>query len=81
MLKPLVERDDVMAKQGCALSEYEIGKIVALLHSTEMTIDEIAKRMGCSRSTVANVNRQYQVREYAGARTCWRTAHGVVSAN
>jgi DNA invertase Pin-like site-specific DNA recombinase len=69
-----------MAKQGCALSEYEIGKIVALLNSTEMTINEIATRMGCSRSTVLNVNREYQVREYAGARNWWRTVQGIVSA-
>ena len=61
-----------MAKQGFALSEYEIRKIVTLLTSTEMTIYEIATRMGCSSSTVVNVNRNYQVREYAGARTQWR---------
>jgi len=70
-----------MAKQGCALTEYEIGKIVVLLNSTDMTIDDIATRMGCSRSTVANVNREYQVREYAGARKWWRTARGTVLAD
>jgi hypothetical protein len=62
-----------MAKQGCALSEYEIRRIVSLLSSTEMTIHEIATRMGCSKSKVVNVNREYQIREYAGARTCWRS--------
>jgi IS30 family transposase len=61
-----------MAKQGSALSEYEIRRIVTLLTSTEMTIHEIATRMGCSPSTVVNVNRNYQVRQYAGARTQWR---------
>jgi transposase len=62
-----------MAGQGCSLSEYEIQKIVALLSSTEMTIEEIAKRMGRSRSSVINVNRQYRVREYAGLRKYWRS--------
>jgi hypothetical protein len=61
-----------MAKQGSALNENEIRKIVTLLTSTEMTIQEIATRMGCSRSTVLHVNRDYQVRQYAGARTHWR---------
>jgi hypothetical protein len=62
-----------MAKKGCALSESEINKIVALLTSTEMTTGEIATRMACSRSTVVSVNRQYQIREYAGARNRWRS--------
>ena len=61
-----------MAKQGCALSEYTIRKIVALLNSTDMTLAEIATRMECSRSTVVSLNRQYEVREYAGLRTRWR---------
>jgi IS30 family transposase len=60
-----------MKRQGCALSEYEVERIVTLLASTEMTIEEIATRMGRSRSTIAGLNRQYQVREYAGFRTRW----------
>ena len=62
-----------MAGQGCVLTESEVRKIVVLLASTEMTIGEIATRMGRSRSTIVNVNREYQVREYAGLRTQWRS--------
>jgi hypothetical protein len=61
-----------MARQGSALSEYSNRRIVALLTSTEMTIEEIATRMGCSRSKVSNINREHQVRDYAGARSQWR---------
>ncbi len=68
-----------MKRQGCALSEYEVEKIVTLLASTEMTIEEIATRMGRSRSTVAGLNRQYQVREYAGLRTRWLQKPEIVS--
>jgi hypothetical protein len=61
-----------MGKQRSALSDYEIRRIVTLLTSTEMTINEIATRMGRSRTAVVKVNRNYQVRKYAGARTHWR---------
>ena len=60
-----------MAKQGRALTEEAIGKIVTLLQSTDMTISEIAQRMGCSRSAIASINRKFQVRDYAGLRSRW----------
>lgn len=60
-----------MAKQGCALQESEIRKIVTLLARTEMSLMEIAQRTGCSRGAIAAINRRYQVRSYAGRRTTW----------
>ena len=63
-----------MAVQGKAFSEAELQRIVYLLRSTEMTIGEIAQRMGCSRSAVASINRRFQVREYAGLRSVWKNA-------
>jgi hypothetical protein len=60
-----------MAKQGQSFTPDEIRKIVHLLATTDMTIFEIAERMGCSRSAVASVNRRHQVREYAGLRSKW----------
>jgi len=60
-----------MARQGCALQETEIRKIVALLARTEMSLMDIAKRTGCSRGAIAAINRRYQVRDYAGRRTTW----------
>jgi hypothetical protein len=60
-----------LARKGWILSEAEIRKIIALLSTTDMTILEIAQRMGCSRSAIASANRKFRVREYAGKRTRW----------
>ncbi len=60
-----------MARQGCVLQESEVRRIVSLLASTDMTIPEIAERLGCSRSAVVAINRKFQVRDYAGHRTTW----------
>ena len=63
-----------MAVQGKAFSETELQRIVYLLRTTEMTIGDIAQRMGCSRSAIASINRRFQVREYAGLRSVWRNS-------
>jgi hypothetical protein len=60
-----------MARQGCALQESEIRRIVSLLASTDMSLLDIAQRTGCSRGAIAAINRRFQVREYAGHRTSW----------
>jgi hypothetical protein len=60
-----------MGRQGCALGEQEITKIVKLLASTDMSIPEIAQRIGCSRSAVGSINRKHQVRNYGGNRGSW----------
>ena len=60
-----------MARQGCVLQDAEVRKMVSLLASTDMTIPEIAKRMGCSRSAIVSINRKFQVRDYAGHRSTW----------
>ena len=60
-----------MARQGCALDDNEIRKIVNLLASTDMSLCDIAQRTGCSRGAIAAINRRYQVREYGGHRTSW----------
>ena len=60
-----------MAKQGCALEEKEIRKIVSLLATTDMSLHDIAQRTGCSRGAIAAINRRHQVRNYGGHRTRW----------
>jgi hypothetical protein len=60
-----------MAKQGCALGEQEIRRIIHLLASTDMTLLDIAQRAGCSRGAIAAINRRHRVRDYAGRRTSW----------
>lgn len=63
-----------MAKQGRSLSEMKIRRIVELLASTDMTIGEIAMRMGCAPSTILQVNRHHAIRQYSGRRTRWTCA-------
>ena len=60
-----------MPNQGRAFSETKVNRIVALLSSTELSVGEIAERMGCSRSAVVSVNRHYGIRDYQGARSTW----------
>jgi hypothetical protein len=57
---------------GRPLTEYQVTRIVVLLTSTEMSFGEIAKRMECSRSTIASVNRKYAIRYYEGQRSRWK---------
>jgi ribosomal protein S13 len=61
-----------MALQGRAFTEDEIQRIASLLANTDMTVAEIATRMGCSRSAVLTINRKRQVRTYEGLRSTWR---------
>lgn len=60
-----------MAGQGTRMQDSEVRVVISLLASTDMTIPEIAQRMGCSRSTIVAVNRRYQVRQYHGRRSSW----------
>lgn len=60
-----------MARQGCVFSDREVQTIVQLL-KTDMTAQQIAERMGCSRSAVININRKFNIRSYAGRRTTWQ---------
>jgi hypothetical protein len=60
-----------MAGQGRYLSGEIIHQIVELLAWTEMSITEIAERMAISKTTVASINRRFQVRKYNGLRTRW----------
>jgi hypothetical protein len=57
--------------QGNAFSETQIRRILDFLSSTEMTLAEIAQRMGCSRGAVASINRRFGIRDYAGLRSKW----------
>ena len=61
-----------MALQGRAFTEDEIQRIASLLANTEMTVAEIATRMGCSRSAILTINRKRQIRTYDGLRSTWR---------
>jgi hypothetical protein len=66
-------RSVVVAQSGRELPPAEVGRIVSLLSSTDMSIGQIAQRMGCCRSTVRTINQIFRVRDYAGRRTTWRS--------
>jgi len=46
-------------------------RIIELLQSSDLTISEIAERVGSSRSAVASVNRRQKIRDYSGLRSHW----------
>ncbi len=60
-----------MAHQGRSLTDYQTTRITRLLASTDMSINEIAQRMGCSRSAIVAVNRRHAIRDYNGQRNHW----------
>ena len=57
--------------QGRWFSEEEIKRIKSLLASTDMTLQEIATRMGCAKSSVVTINQTFQIRDYRGRRSYW----------
>ena len=58
-------------RQGCPLSDSQVGKIIYLLRSTDMAMSEIAAAIGCTRSTVARINRRENIRVYGQRRSSW----------
>jgi hypothetical protein len=67
-----------MAGQGNPIQEAQIRTVIHLLATTDMTIPEIAMRMGCSRSAIVSVNRKHQVRQYQGRRSSWVVTQGTL---
>ncbi len=65
-----------MANQGRSLTDYQMTRITRLLASTDMSINEIAERMGCSRSAIVSVNRRHAIRDYNGQRSNWTVQEG-----
>ena len=57
-------------RQRQRLSEEQIAKIQLLLAETDMTIGEIAERIGRSKSCISAINRKFAIRIYTG-RSQW----------
>jgi hypothetical protein len=57
--------------QGKRFTEEKILRVQYLLAKTEMTIHEIAVRTGSSESSIAAINRRFDVRRYNGKRANW----------
>jgi hypothetical protein len=60
-----------VSRQGLVVSEEDIKNTINLLKTTEMSISDVAERMGWSRSMVVSINRRYVVRFYNGRRAQW----------
>jgi hypothetical protein len=65
--------------QGRPFLQEEITRIKFLLTSTDMTLQEIATRMGCAKSSIVSINQTFQIREYRGRRTYWVLADNDLS--
>jgi DNA-binding MarR family transcriptional regulator len=57
--------------KGKPLSPAQITKITTLLASTDMSISEIAERMGCSPPAVVAINKKLKIRLYRSKRSSW----------
>ena len=71
----------VRRSQGRYFLQEEINRITSLLRSTDMTLQEIATRMECAKSSIVSINRMFQIREYRGRRNFWVLADAVVAEN
>jgi hypothetical protein len=68
----VLERKSRMERgQGKRFSEQKIEKIKFLLATTDLTIPEIAERMGCSGGPIVAMNRKYKIRLYNNRRSHW----------
>ena len=67
---PLSGAREVRA-QGNPITKDKIHRIRMLLADTDMTMPMIAERMDCARSSIAKINKEFQIRSYNGQRTKW----------
>ena len=67
--------------QGRYFSQDEVKRIKSLLTSTDMTLQEIATRMGCAKSSVVSINQSFQIREYRGKRSHWVVSETAATAS
>jgi hypothetical protein len=57
--------------QGIRLTESKIARIRMLLATTDLSLPEIAERMGCTPGRVVSINQRFQIRMYGNNRTSW----------
>jgi transcriptional regulator len=57
--------------QGKRSSEEAIRRIRRLLANTDLTIPEIANRMGRSRANIVAINKKFKIRNYNKRRQYW----------
>ena len=64
----------VASARGKPLTTDEIQRIRMLLADTDLPMPMTAERMNCTRSSIAKINKKFQVRAYNGQRTKWAKA-------
>src|SRR5215470_11370792 len=57
--------------QGKYFSVQEVNRIKYLLSSTDLSLQDIATRMDCAKSSIVTINQNFQIREYRGRRSSW----------
>ena len=57
--------------QGKPITKDEIQRVQKLLADTDLTMAMIAERMHCTRSSIAKINKEFQIRSYQGQRISW----------
>jgi hypothetical protein len=57
--------------QGRSFSPQEIDRIKKLLSTTDLSLQAIATRMECAKSSIVTINRNFQIRDYQGRRAYW----------
>jgi transposase len=58
-------------RQGKRLSDHEVRRVKSLLANSDLSIDEIAKRIGRSKSAIFVINKKFKIRQYRGGRSSW----------
>jgi len=59
-------------RQGQYFEDETLLRIRYLLAETELSMPEIAIRMGCSKSAIASINRKFSIRRYCTRRNSWK---------
>jgi hypothetical protein len=60
--------------KGRPFSSHDVSTIKRLLESTELTLQEIATRMSCAKSSIVAINQQFHIRNYQGRKRYWISA-------
>ena len=66
--------------QGRYFSDQEINRIKHLLSSTDLSLQDIAVRMDCAKSSIVTINQNFQIREYRGRRRSWICSQDTMNA-
>ncbi len=60
-------------RQGRYFESDTLLKIRCLLAETDLSLPDIAVRMGCSKSAIAAINRKFSIRLYCTRRSSWKS--------